>query len=269
MLKLIKRVYMVFKAYAVSDLLRSKGFVFGLVSMSIWFMLFISPIILFIDSSFNPRVASAYSFTAILIFLFYSVATWDWAAEIRWMINDGRLEYYIASGSGFLCHYLGIMPISFIWIAMAMSINYLLLTVVWGPPELQISDLRLFIYGFILLTTNLVSYALVLGGTMLSSGVTGFVMEIIGFITPIATGGLTPLINLPKPIQTFALMTPFSYPAEIIRYILLKSPTIMSIHELCIRGTLYSLTFLAVSIIYFRYQLKKIMREGVRVTTLW
>lgn len=269
MLKLARRVYAVFKAYALTDLVRSKGFVFGLMSMSMWLMLFLPSLALFMDTSTRLNEVSGYSFTAILIFLFYSVATWDWAAEIRWMINDGRLEYYIASGSGFLPHFLGVMPISLIWISLAMTVNYLVLSAIWGPPAIVVHDVPMLFCGLTLMIINLTAYALILGGTMLASGVTGFIVEIISFVTPIATGGLTPLSNLPSLLRNFALATPFSYPAEMIRYSLLGMPMVLELNEMVFRGSVYSLVFFALSIAYFMYQLKKIRVEGVRATALW
>lgn len=269
MLRLIRRAYAVFKSYALSDLVRSKGFIYGFISFSIWIVLFMSPLTLFIDQTADPQTVAAYGFTAILIFMFYGAATWDWAAELRWMINDGRLEYYIVSGSGFLPHYLGILPISLIWLAMTMLFNYVVLSILWGPPLLVFTDMTMLVYGFILLLINLVAYALILGGTVVSSGVSGFVIEILGFILPVATGGLTPLSKLPRPLQTFALLTPFSYPAEMLRYSILGWTPIMDVWQLIVRGILSALVFLLISLAYFRYQLKKILKEGVRVTALW
>lgn len=269
MLKLIKRAYAIFKAYALSDLVRSKGFVYGLISFSIWIVLFMSPLTLFTDPAANPQTIAAYGFLAILIFMFYGAATWDWAAELRWMINDGRLEYYIASGSGFLPHYLGILPISLIWLAIAMLFNYTILSIIWGPPLLPITDIPIFVYGFTLLLINLVAYALILGGTVIASGVSGFIIEILSFILPVATGGLTPLSKLPRPLQTFALLTPFSYPAEMLRYSILGWTPITDVQQLIARGTLSALTFLLISLAYFKYQLKKILKEGMRATALW
>jgi ABC-2 type transport system permease protein len=231
-LKLIRRAYAIFKAYALSDLVRSKGFVYGLISFSIWILLFMSPLTLFMDPQQSPQTIAAYSFTAILIFMFYGAATWDWAAELRWMINDGRLEYYIASGSGFLPHYLGILPISLIWVFFAMIVNYVVLSIVWGPPALAVIDISMFIYGLTLLIINLIAYALILGGTIIASGVSGFVMEIISY----SMLGWFPVIEFP---------------------------------QLIARGMLFAIAFLTISLTYFRYQIKKILREGTRATALW
>jgi len=267
--RLLRRAYAVFKAYTLNDLIRSKGFIYGLMGFSLWILLFIMPIQLFLPRDVDPSMVASYGFTAIFIFMSYSIATWDWAAELRWMINNGILEYYIVSNSGFLPHYLGLMPVSFTWLAVALSVNYLLLSIVYKPPALIIHDPVLFILSIIMLLMVLMGYALLLAGTMISSGTTGFVMELLSFILPISTGGLTPLSRLPEAIRSFALSTPFSYPAELIRYSILGWEPVMNIEWMLIIGFLYATAFILVGIVYFRTQFKKILREGVRATTLW
>ena len=266
---LLRRAYAVFKAYMLNELLRSKGLVYGLIGFSMWIVLFIAPISLFVSAGVDPGEIAAYGFTAIFIFMSYSIATWDWAAEIRWMINSGILEYYIASNSGFLPHYLGILPVSLIWFLIAVGINYVTLSIIFKPPMIALHDPLLLVIGIAMLLIVLFGYALLLGGTMIASGTTGFVMEIIGFILPIATGGLAPLKRLPPQLQQFALATPFSYPAELIRYGMLGWEPILDPATMIPIGFAYGFAFLLVGILYFKYQFRKILREGVRVTTLW
>jgi len=265
-LKLARRVLAVLKAYVLSDLVRSRGLFYGLMGISLWILLFTLPVTLFADPGSDPGFLSAQVFTGIMVFLFYSAATWDWAAEIRWMINDGRLEYYIASGSGFLPHYLGIMPISFTWVSLSLGATYFLLSLVLTPPVLVIRDWILFFYGLLLLVVTLLGYALILGGTILSAGASGAIIEFLGFILPVATGGLTPLARLPRQLRIFALTTPFSYPAELLRHSLLGTPLVLNVGEIILYGGVYSLVFFMLSTLYFKYQLRKVLREGMRLT---
>jgi len=267
--RLLRRAYAVFKAYTLNDLVRSKGFIYGLISFSLWILLFILPVQLFLPRDVDPSMVASYGFTAIFIFLSYSIATWDWGAELRWMINHGILEYYIVSNSGFLPHYLGLMPVSFIWLVVALSVNYLLLSIIYKPPVILIHDPVLFILSIIMLLMVLMGYALLLAGTMISSGTTGFIIELLSFILPISTGGLTPLSKLPESIRSFALSTPFSYPAELIRYSILGWKPVMDTTMMFVIGYLYAIAFILIGVVYFKIQFKKILREGVRVTTLW
>lgn len=269
MLKLLKRAYAVFKAYFLSEFVRSKGFVYGLVGMALWITMFAMPITLFTAGNIDVSDMATKIYVGILLFMFYSMASWDWAAELRWMINEGRIEYYIASGSGFLPHYLGILPVSFMWLGIALSVNYLLLSILWSPPIIKIGDPLILLYGFTLLVACLMAYALILGGTMISTGVAGFVVEVISFILPIATGGLLPLKLMPKPLQLFALLTPFSYPAELIRYSTLGAEPVLDVKVTILVGTTYATIFLLLGIFYFKYQLKKTLKEGFKAISMW
>ncbi|MEM1696952.1 MAG: ABC transporter permease [Desulfurococcaceae archaeon] len=267
--KLLQKAYAVFKAYLLSEFLRSRGFIYGLVSLALWLSIFVLPMLLFIGETADPSWVSAGMFIGIMMFLFYSTASWEWAAELRWMISDGRIEYYVASGSGFLPHFLGVIPVSLIWLSLALFFNYVVLSAIITSPRLHVLNLPLFAYGLTLLIVCLMGYSLILGGTMISSGVSGFVVELISFVLPVATGGFLPLRMMPRQLQIFALCTPFSYPAEMIRYSILGIEPVLGLEKTVVIGTLYVFVFIAISSIYFKYQLNKALREGFKSISIW
>jgi len=267
--RLLRRAHAVLRAYVLSDLVRSRGFIYGSISFALWITFFTAPMTLFMGREVSPSTAASYGFTAVLIFLTYSAATWDWAAELRWMLNSGVLEYYIATNSGFTPHYLGILPVSLMWIAIALAVNYLVISIVFSPPAIAIHDPLILLAGFTMLIIVLMGYALILGGTVLSTGTSGFILEILSFILPVATGGLTPLSRLPRALQLFALATPFSYPAELVRYAVLGWEPIMPLHYMLSIGYPYALLTLALGSIYFKTQYRRILREGVKPASMW
>ncbi|MEM4482292.1 MAG: ABC transporter permease [Desulfurococcaceae archaeon] len=269
MSKLLRRAWAVFKAYLLTELIRSKSAVFAFLGIALWIVLFTSPTKLFLPFGESLSQMATGMFIGISIFLLYGTATWDWATELRFMINDGRLEYYIASGCGFMPHFIGILPVSLIWVGIALVINYVVLSIIWGSPNLAVNNPPALILGFILLLLNLVSYALILGGFIISSGTSGFIVEILGFVMPVITGGFTPLRTVNEPLRTLALLTPFSYSAEIIRYSTIGIKPALEEPLLEIIGCFYATAFLLVGVAFFNYQLKKVMREGFRATSMW
>lgn len=269
MLGFLRRAYAVFKAYFISDLVRSKGFIYGLISFSFWIILFIAPLSLFMGGGVDQNAIASYAFASLIIFMIYSIATWDWAAELRWMINYGILEYYVVTGSGLLPHYLGIIPISLMWLGLNLSINYLLITALMGPPRIYVYDIPVFIAAFTMMLLVVFGYAMLLGATMISSGVSGFIVELLSFILPISTGGLTPLSRLPVHVRNFALATPFSYPAELVRYSILGLSPVMSIEYLVLIGYIYATIFFALSLLYFRHQFRRGLKRGFVQASLW
>ena len=85
----------------------------------------------------------------------------------------------------------------------------------------------------------------------------------------IATGGLTPLSTLPEVVQVIALATPFSYPAELIRYGLGLSPPALDPGLTCVVGVVYAVAFLCFATFFFKLQLKKILKEGVKTVAMY
>lgn len=269
MLKLFRRANAILISYLKVELVRSKGFVYGLLSMALWILMFTSPLALFSEGATGLDEISGRIFVGIIVFMFYGMATWDWAVELRWMINDGRIEYYIASGSGFLPHYLGILPVSLMWLSLSLTVNYAVLSILWAPPKVMLVDIAVLVYGFAMLILCLMGYALILGGTMISTGVTGFIVEILSFVLPIATGGVLPLKLLPQPLQLIALATPFSYPAELVRYSLLGIEPIQGVEKTLVISLLYIPLFLLIGVTYFKLQLKRALKEGFKTMSLW
>ncbi len=261
---MIEAVKAVFKAYVTAELIRRSGFLYSILSMSLWILLFLAPLSLFASPSIDKGLIAGYAFTAVLVFSSYSTATWDWPWEIRWLMRNGILEYIVASGNNILILYFGVAPISLTWLILALSGTWLILAAFIAPPAFIIADPLLLLAGITLLVLVLVAHSMILGGTVISVGTSGPVMELISWILPIATGGLVPLVRLPALAAMIALWTPYAYPAELIRNALLGTPTMLPVGETLIIGAIYSLIFLAVSLYYFHLQYRKMLREGVR-----
>lgn len=266
---MFEAVKAVLKAYFTAELLRSHGLTYGLVSMALWMTLFVAPIMLFAPPGESSQIISGYAFAAVLVFMSYSMATWDWAWELRWLMMNNMLEHVILSGRSIFIHYIGIIPISFTWLGFALITVYTLLTVLFGSPLTFINDPLMLALGLIMLFTVLFAHAMILGGTTIAVGTSGPVMEFIGWILPIATGGLTPLSRLPYPLQVFALLTPYSYPAEILRYGLLGTPSIIDLLSECFIGIIYDIVFLIIALVYFKHQMVKLLKEGPKTVGMY
>ena len=258
----------VFITYLKAELIRGKGAILGAISLMIWLVLFIAPVMLFKGVGTSVSEISAKAFVALMIFLSYTVATWDWAWELRWLNYQGILEYILASGRSILTHYLGLIPLSIIWFVGVTSLAYAMLSLLVAPPTLVIKSVTYLLLGFTQLLIILFSYSLILGSVTISTGSAGPMLEFLGWILPIATGGIIPLASLPKVIQLIALATPFSYPAELIRYSLSISSTVYNVYTEAIVGSAYSVTFLLISLLIFKTQIKKILREGIKSVAL-
>jgi len=197
------------------------------------------------------------------------MATWDWAWELRWLMTRGLLEYIIASGRSIFILYVGVLPVSFMWMALSLTLVYGLLSLLAAPPAIAVYNPYIMIIGFALFIMVLFAHALILGGTTISVGTSGPVMEFISWILPIATGGLVPLRNMPVIIQRIAIYTPYSYPAELIRYSILGVEPILSLQETILYGSLFAISYFIAALIYFKIQLKKLLKEGPKTVGMY
>jgi len=259
----------VFLAYLKAELIRSHGLVIGILSLSVWLSLFIAPLLLFKPPGTPSERVSGLALTAVMIFIAYSVATWDWAWELRWLMFHGVLEHVIASGSSIFLLYAGVIPVSLLWYGVSVSASALLLTAFLGPPAVSVVNPAALLVAVLTMITVLLAYAMLLGATTIGVGSAGPVLELVGFILPIATGGLVPLSYMPKALQTLALATPFSYPAELIRYSLGVSNTVLPLWETEVIGVAYAAVFLLAAYALFRVQLRKLLKEGIRTVSMW
>jgi len=268
-LKSARAAAAVFKAYFTVEFVRNRGFIYSLLSIALWMTLFIAPLSLFMPAEADRSQLAAGALLTAIIMMAYSMATWDWGAELRWLINGGILEYIVASRTGFKELYLGVVPVSLMWISVTAAFIYFWVSAVLAPPRFALVDPLMLILGAATLITVLLAYGLILGGTMISSGVSGPVVELISFILPLASGALAPLRSMPEPIKVIALATPFSYPSELLRYSLLGVQPVLDPGTASLIAVLYAAAFFIGSAIYFRAQVRNMLREGVKTASIW
>lgn len=180
------------------------------------------------------------------------------------MMIRGILEHYFISGRPVIMVYVGLMPVGLLWVALSLAMVYVIMAILYAPPAISVHDPLALIVGFVCLLIVLSGYSLILGSSMLLSGTGGPVVEILSWILPIATGGFTPLIMYPEVLRMIALATPFSYPAELIRYGLIGAAPALPTSTLIMIGLPYSLGFLVVALLLLRYSIHRIRHEGVR-----
>lgn len=253
----------------LSDIIRAKGGIISLAGISLWLALMILPISLFANPQMKPEEVASFIFGGILVFNIYSVATWDWAWEIRKLINYGVLENLIVSGKNPLTIYLGLIPVSLIWLLLTAILGCIIIGAFIAPPKIFVLNMGIFILTFLLLITVVLSYALILASVILISGTSGAILEIFSWILPLATGGFVPLSFMPEYLRTAALLTPFSYPAELLRATLGIYSTILPINIMFVIGYSYAIVFFLFSVGLFKIGIRKVLKEGLKTLSAW
>ena len=268
MKNLLKASLAVLRAYFTAELVRSRGLVYGFLSLAVWISIFVVPMTLFSEEEAMEGVARG-TLVGVAMFLAYSTATWDWAMLLRWLVQLGVLEYVLASGSSILSHFIGTIPVSLAWYSIALCLAYAVISLFVGPPKLELLDPVVLAIGATTQLLVLLAYSLTVGGALLTSGTSGPIVELISWILPLATGGFFPLRYMPRQLQLLAYLTPFSYPAELIRYSLGVSEPLVDTWVAATIGPTYATVFLVVSLAFLRLQIRKVLREGVKSVALF
>jgi len=256
-------VYQTLLAYFKAEMMREHGFWISLVGFTLWGLLFVGPVVLFAPSYMDKSITAGYVLTALLVFSSYMTATWDWSGHLRWMLRSGVLEHALISNGSIYLYFLGLLPVSLMWLLIEVGEIYVLLTLLYAQPSFNIVDPVVLITALCVMLVVLVAHSLLLGAGVLLSGTSNVVTEFISWIIPIASGGMTPLSTMPPLVQLIALLTPYSYPAELLRHGLLGAPVVMPVEELVLYGSLYSTAYLAVAILVNQAALRRIRRYGV------
>jgi ABC-2 type transport system permease protein len=265
----LRCAFLTLKAYLTSDLIRSKGFLFALLGIAMWLVLFVLPMIFFASEGQDRSVIAAYIFSGLVVFNLYMIATWDLGWEVRLLINQGVMDYIILTGRNPLIIYFGLVPLSLIWIMIIVTIGYGIVTAFIAPPKIMIVSPTELLLASALLMIVILGYALILASITMTAGTSGFIMELISWVLPIATGGFTPLSSLPWFMRTFALLTPFSYPAEALRYSIGVSEALISPGFIFTVGYIYAVIFFAGGLLAFRLSLNRVLREGFKTIASW
>ncbi|MCX8161621.1 MAG: ABC transporter permease [Candidatus Bathyarchaeota archaeon] len=226
--------------------------------------MFTIPVTLFKPPDTPIGYVSANIFLSVTVFLSYSLATWDWASELRSIAVAGVLEYMLVSSRSILTIYIGLIPVSTVWLLLSLITVYAIFSFLSLPPILSIHSPLFLAIGILSFLQVLVAHAIMLGGTILSADVSGPIMEMLGWLLPIVTGGFTPLSSMPPQLRIVALSTPYSYPVELLRYSILGLETALPLNLMVPISLAYSLVFLLSSLLYFKRVILKMMVEGIR-----
>lgn len=259
---MMETAYHTLSAYFKAEMVREHGFWISLLGFTLWGFLFIGPVVLFSPSSMPRPLVAGYALVAMTVFSSYMTATWDWSGHLRWMLRSGVLEHALVAGRSIYVYFMGLLPVSLMWLMIEVGEIYLLLTVLYAQPGFNIADPVLLVASLIMLLVVLVAHSLIIGASVLASGTSSIVTELISWLIPIASGGMTPLASMPPQVQTLALMTPYSYPAELLRYSLLGAPMVLRIGDVLLYGSLYASLYLAAAVASNTLALRNIRRRG-------
>jgi len=147
---------------------------------------------------------------------------------------------------------------------IAIILIYFVLSSFIGLSGKVISDPILLIIGLTLFIIMSLSYGLILSALSFRTGVPGTLLDISNFIVFIIGGIATPVAMLPKPINLIALLIPYSYPAELVRYASIGYKPYMPINMELLIGVILTTAMALISIYLMKWAETYVRWNGVK-----
>ena len=211
-------------------------------------------------------------YSLVVPMVFWAVFAWTLISMPVWIIGNW-VKFYIAMGVYEEHELAGVDHAVFLSLRVIPS---LIITI---PSVLVV---MLFLYAvtgilpgavnpvllsacLILILVQATVYGLILPYLGLFTGTPAPLLDFFNFFLFIAGGIATPIASLPAPLQLFAIATPYSHPAELMRASIVANykPYLGFLGEV-FASTAYTLLLVLVFVVSRRLVTRKIRREGVK-----
>ncbi len=233
------------------------------LSETLWMLIFMLGAM-----SFVPR--EEWSF--VLPTIFWSIVVWNLVAYSAWFVA-GWMNHVIALGlvEEHLVTDVSI-PLflagrSVVCISVATSIAIALgsaLSQYLGIDMLgSIENAALLLLGLALALIMGVSYALILAALGLRWGVPPLALDVTNVLF-FVVGISTPLRSLPPELRYVAMLVPYAYPTELVRYGALGIEPLLGLETTLMMSLALTVAMVSISIATFRYCMELVRKYGVK-----
>lgn len=193
-------------------------FINSTLNMMFWIAIFILGALLFVPEEELPATAP-YMFWGVTLWNIISTSVWYIAGWSIWFfVSLGLIEDHMLHNTRALYVLAGRIITTAIQVAMAAPLMYLLVAYATGTRFPLAVHPHYLLYGITTATIMAVSYALILSAISLRTGVPGPLIDITNFLIFIVGGVAVPVSMLPGPLRSAAMLIPYSYAAEVMRY---------------------------------------------------
>ncbi len=233
------------------------------ISDGLWVTIYVLGALAFTNPS-NYGIIVPMVFWAVMAWTLMSLPVWVIGNWVRFYIAMGVFdEHELAGVDHALFLSFRIIPLLILTIG-TVSVVALFIYIVTGIVPAVLNPLMLlFSLSMILLQATI--YGLILAYASMVTEAPAPLLDFLNFFLFIAGGIAVPIRQLPTPLRAMALLTPYSYPAEILRLSVVPGyETYLPIGLEIFSIFSYTLILLLILLIIRRKVSWKVRREGVR-----
>ena len=256
-----------FRAMAWLHLVRTSRYAFGMLNWALvdalWVSIYVLGALSFTDPREYPVVAPAV-FWAVVAWSLMSTPVWTVGNWARFYVAMGVFEEHELAGASHSL-FLSFRSLPAVAVGLASSaVVGAFVALVTGAPVLEARDPLLLAASLAAVHAVALLYSLTLAFLSLATRTPAPLLDFLNFLLFIAGGIAAPLSRLPGPLRAFALATPYSHPAELMRHAAVGMETYLPPPA---HGALTLAWLAALTLVWratSRYMLARARREGVR-----
>jgi len=215
------KIYFRYPMWIVSDILTTP----------LWILVLFIPILLFLPPGqwSNPTYIQ-YFYWGMVFWTIISSALWSFGMSIRREQQMGTIELLFLSNSSRLTLFAGRLATRFISLVTDLLVMALTIYLFFNTTVVIIDPLLLIFYLTLSIFLSL-GFGMIYGGIVLKLKNPNALNNILQFIIMGLGGIFIPVQMLPEPLKKIALVFPFSYSVDLVRYAAMGTSTILPLYE--------------------------------------
>ena len=233
------------------------------LNSTLWVTIFLLGALMFVPPEDLPS-GMPLVFWGITMWTILSNSVWLVGAWTGFYISMGLVEEHMLVGISSSRVLVGrAIPGLSVSAAVILLIYYVLSSIV-GVSRGIAEYPHLLVLGLSLLTVMALSYGLILSAISFRTGVPPVLLDIANFVVFIVGGIATPVSSLPPTLQKVAVLIPYSYPAEIVRYAAIGYKPFFALEVEVAVSVIVSAFMAALSLYLMRRSEEYIRRNGLK-----
>ena len=255
------------KAYLWLHALRTLRYSFSLVNWGVvdflWMSIYMLAVLAFSSPERYPEVVPLI-FWSVTAFSLMSTPVWTVGNWMSFYVNIGIFEEHEVSNVNhmvfLLMRALPSLPVT----AVSATAAAILLYLVSGVNPLSLRDVPLCTLSLGLIFAMALFYSLLIALMSLITSTPAPLLDFMNFFLFFAGGIAVPVSSLPSPLRILAIITPYSHPAEVMRYAVTGLRPYLGLVNELLFSALYLTVLVAASVAIYRATMRRVKVRGLK-----
>lgn len=215
------KTYVRYPAWILSDV----------ISTPIWIIMLLLPILLFLPrEEWSDPTTYQYFYWGMVFWSVISMAMWSVGMAIRWEQNLGTIEWLFLSNANRVVLFASRVINRIVDLTISSLYMALLMYLMFNAP-ITVKNLSLLVAFMLLSMAVSLGIGAVYGAAILKLKEPGALSNVLQFVILGLSGIFFPIQRLPEFLRVVALLIPYTYCVDLVRFSAMGTPTLLPLHQ--------------------------------------